>query len=461
MPGQRSLWVPLLCATFVATLWLNQSMLRREWKAEQTELFSAQHTSRPLLRLLRYPFVFLYRRSGDEELYFFTASQILGKPYADLGPNRGDVPPAFRRPPLPADGRWHMPYLEVPLEYPPLVLPLVLVPRFLADTPNGYCQVFCALMGLLLVASAWLALQLVAAEERAHAAWFFVALLLAQGALAIQRLDAVVALLMAAALYALAQRRAWLFGLCLGLLAAAKLVPVLLVPGFVLIDRELWRSRSAPWQASLAFVAGLLPMVAAAPTAFSEMLAYHGARGLQVESALGTLYGAVRALAGHAEPTVLSYGSFNFTEPTATLLGKLCMPLSLCLLAGFALGVLRAARSKQPEASTIAAAFTCALCLLWLTGKVFSPQYLTWLLPVAVVVPWRKERMLVLAVLVVSQLYLRGYYGDVVDQRPVGILTMLVRQGLIAWLAWACWRRFTTAQGGLLPAASSGSLGAG
>jgi hypothetical protein len=40
-----------------------------------------------------------------------------------------------------------------------------------------------------------------------------------------------------------------------------------------------------------------------------------------------------------------------------------------------------------------------------------------------------------LSALLLTQLYLRGYYDRVYDQRPIGVLTMLVRQTIVATLA--------------------------
>jgi hypothetical protein len=451
MLDRRSVWLAIFCSLFIATVWLNQSVIRREWEAEERAFAAAPQPE--LLRMLRHPLLFLYQRSGDEEIYYFTASQILGKPYADLVPERGDVPKAFKKPLMPSDGHFHVPYREVPLEYPPLVLPLIVAPRWLADTPTGYGRVFGALIGILLVAAAGLLLPLLPRDARARSAWLLSVLLLAHGGLAIQRLDALVALLLAAALNAIVRRKPLLVGLSLGLLSAVKLVPVLLVPAFVLIDRELWRRPRAVTQAFAAFVGalcvGLGPMFLASGSAFSDMLAYHSARGLQVESVLGTLYGAFRALTGQAEPTVLNYGSFNFPGPTADVLGALCMPLSVLLLGGVASVLFGMRSARPPDPSLAAAVFAFALSLLWLSGKVFSPQYLTWVIPVALLLPWRRERLICVAFLALSQLYLRYYYDDVIEQRPLGIIIMVVRQALIVWFALACFSRIRAAKSSL------------
>ncbi len=439
-------WFWPFVALFIATIWLNQSVIRTEWEVEKREVFAepTQHWG----RLARYPFVFLYRRSGDEELYFFTASQILGKRYDGIEePERGEVPPSFRKPVLPADGKWHAPYAEVPIEYPPLLLPFIVLPRWIAATPTGYGRVFGALMGAMLMLAAGLTLRLVQESKRAEGYRFFSFLLLAHGALAIQRLDAVVALLLACALVGLAKRRPAVIGVSLGLVCAAKLVPLLLVPAMLACDLDLWKSSRAraafvgAFAASL--VGGLLPMFVWSPTALSELLAYHGLRGLQVESTLGTLYSAVTGLIGQPSATRMDYGSYNFVGAIPGLLGKLCMPLSAVVLGGLAWSITKASRTARGavEAELLACVTLAALSLLWLSAKVFSPQYLTWGFGVVLVLRAR-EKWLFLAAVFVTQLYLRGYYDYVYQQHPIGILTMVVRQSLLCALAWWCVKRW-------------------
>ncbi|HEX7480567.1 MAG TPA: hypothetical protein VF331_22395, partial [Polyangiales bacterium] len=168
------------------------------------------------------------------------------------------------------------------------------------------------------------------------------------------------------------------------------------------------------------------------------------ARGLQVESGLGVLYGAARAITGHPEATSTSYGSDNFTGTVADWLAAGCTPLSVLLLGALALGVWRTRRATATS-ETLAALVACVLCVLWLSGKVLSPQYFTWALPVAVVLPWARERVLLLALLAVSQLYLRVYFDDVLEQTTLGVSTLLLRQTLLALFAWCCWRRWSAA----------------
>jgi hypothetical protein len=128
-------------------------------------------------------------------------------------------------------------------------------------------------------------------------------------------------------------------------------------------------------------------------------------------------------------------------------MAKLSVPLTLLGAAILTLFAWRAAsdehrRTRERPADVVvdgaALVLLAGLTSLWLFGKVFSPQYLTWALPIVLALSdriGRKVRWIYLGTLVVTQVYLRGYYDEVYNQSAVGVVTILVRQGLIAALA--------------------------
>lgn len=413
---------------FVALVWLNRGPSLASWRAGHDGFA---------------PFAFLYRRATDEELYFATASAILGRPYDPKAFGvRGQTP----LPPVevPADGRWHAPYEAVPFEYPPPNLPFVLVPRLLCESFEGYARCLGAVMGALLVLSAVVASRIASSDpaEQGTRLFAFALLLLAHGAIAIQRLDAIVALLSILIVDAAIRGKDLRFGVLTGLVAAFKIVPVFVPVVIVLAlgirDRRRW-SRIVLAAAASAIL-GILPMAFASFDAIRLLLRYHGSRGLHVESALGTLYGAARALAGNPTPSVLDFGSFNFHGAVPDLLAKASPLLLLALLA---LVMTRSRHSSSRPSHLVIAAFAATIAV-WLGGKVFSPQYLTWALPLAIALPsrsWRRVTVTFGAVLLLSQLYYRGFYDHVYLQKPLGIATMTLRLallgGLFAWLVHA------------------------
>ena len=438
----------LAFTAFVALLWLNQSLGGADWEAFRDRTLAAPAAH--LLDAVRYPFMFLYRRAPDEALYYATASATLGCPYdVDVGKTRGDSP----LPPLghPEDGRFHMPYAEVPLEYPPPNLPLVIAPRLVTSSFATYAYAFGALMGALLIAAGLMAARL-GARARDHAdenerIFALGLLLLAHGAIAIQRLDALVALLLVLMVRSAIRREDAALGFWGGLLGAAKFVPILVLPVLVIASgvRGGKRLAAIALGTTAGLALGLGPMIVMGRESLPAVLAYHAARGLHVESTLGVLYGTVKAVLGRPEVSLLDYGSFNFHGPVADLLAKAALPLTLVLVGvvGYASRPLAASLDETSDSETsrarhIVLAALAATTALWLGGKVFSPQYLTWALPLVLALPGRSWVRLSVAlglVVLVSQIYLRGYYDHVYNQWPVGIVTMVVRLALLA--AWS------------------------
>jgi hypothetical protein len=464
----RSRWRAVAFTSFVALLWLNQSLGGADWEAFRDRTLA--DPSAHVLDALRYPFMFLYRRAPDEALYYATASATLGRPYdVDVGKTRGDSP----LPPLghPEDGRFHMPYAEVPLEYPPPNLPLVIAPRIFTSSFATYAYAFGALTGALLIAAGLMAARLGAragargavarsAVDENERIFALGLLLLAHGAIAIQRLDALVALLLVLMVRSAVRRQDAALGFWGGLLGAAKFVPILVLPVIVIASgvRGGKRLGAVALGAAVGLALGLGPMIVMGRDSLPAVLAYHAARGLHVESTLGVLYGTVKAVFGQPEVSLLDYGSFNFHGPVADLLAKAALPLTLVLVGviGYASRPLVTTAANAATAATpaptlddqsdpeaartrhIVLAALAATTALWLGGKVFSPQYLTWALPLVVALPgrsWVRMSVALGLVVLVSQIYLRGYYDHVYNQWPVGITTMVVRLALLA--AWS------------------------
>jgi hypothetical protein len=437
---------------FLTFVWLNQSYSLIKWEKVRYGVFTDpwHHLS----DAVRYPFIFLYRRSGDEVMYYSSASQILGRPYdpevfASFTRGRVTGASSFEKPPPPTDGHWHTPWAEVHLEYPAPVLPFVLAPRLIADDFEVYARIFCALMGACIVASIAIALDIakragVTARAIEGRWWLAAGLVLAQGSLTVQRLDPVVALTMILAVRGAVKRSPGALGFWAGMAGACKVMPLAIVPLAVACDWPFWRRRLAPltlWAAGGVAI-GFVPMLLASPAAFAEFFRYHGLRGLQVESTFGALVGLARIVLGTTRSATISYGSFNVDGAIPDLLAKACTPITAAGIV--ALTWLEGRRpGTQDEPGRIERVTCAALAVsivVWLGGKVFSPQYMTWAIPLVLAIPGKRGLVatwLLIVACTLTQVYYRGFYDLVFDQRFLGVATVLVRQGvLVALLAW-------------------------
>jgi hypothetical protein len=449
--------LPFAAACLVACVWLNQGRSLQHTDALFAE--SAVHPADHVLDRLRAPLLFLYRRSADEELYFNVASAIRGLPYdrATMVAMRANAPASFRRLPE-ADGRWHRPYADVPLEYPAVMLPFILAPELLAPSSfERFGKVFGVLMACCLLAGAALAMRAQPWRRepaRAREGWWLVAaMLLAQGGLAIQRLDAVPAFFLAVALWAAVTRRPATLGFAMGLAVAAKLVPALLLPPLLLADRAFWGEKKAMVRLGAGLLAatalGFAPMLVT-PDALADVIRYHAQRGLHVESTYGVVLGVYRTLTGTVTPSTLSFGSWNLDGAAAGAFARVSTALTVLGIGALSWWVSRAQGAGEAgigpgtpclraRADRVARAMLAALAIFWLTAKVFSPQYLTWAIPLAPALSGARGRRigwLLVACMAVTQIYLRGYYDHVTEQRPLGMITMVVRLATLGALLW-------------------------
>lgn len=320
-----------------------------------------------------------------------------------------------------------VPYRDFALEYPPGALP----PFILPSLTSGYDATF----GWLMAACGLAVLPLVQAV-RPRALWFVALSPVLIGSLAYTRFDLWPALLAVAAVVALVRDRHTLGFALLGAAFAVKLWPAVLVP---LALAWTWRRRGSlrPALAGVLVAAAVfLPFALLAPHGVWESLRRQASRPLQVES-----LGASLLVELHLRDRVVtSYGSQNLAGPGAHAAAVVSTAAQLAALVAvwalFARGPARRDRFLR-HAAAAAAAFVAF-------GKVFSPQFLIWLVPLVPLVRGRRgvaATGLLAAALVLTQvwfpwrywsygLYLHRGLGAVVLARDLAVVA------LFAVLAW-------------------------
>lgn len=393
---------------------------------------------------------------GDVRRYFAYGSAALGRPYSSYYvrtaaewrrafaalDNREPEEFATVTPTRPL-----VPYRDFLVEYPPgfflVCLPLVAA----ADKFEHFQLLFATAMGLLLTL-ALLICRSMARELGLRitggqlAAWGGVCALLL-GVMVTHRYDAAIAALLAGSCWAALRRRPALFGLLLGLAVATKLTPLLCAPPWALA----WLHRRRLRELAVATATGTATLVAAAlPTLFGggagqamlEMLRYHRDRPLQSESTAGALFAL---LGGPEVRSVFTFGSFNLVGPhlqAALTATTLATALGLALIFGLTLWLLgrRAKPEREREGRLLVSATVAALVVFMLAGKVLSPQYLVWLLPLGMVlsVGDRAALALFVALSALTQLIYPICYGALIDLRPFALALVVARNALLA--AW-------------------------
>jgi hypothetical protein len=363
-----------------------------------------------------------------------------------------------------------VPYRDVALEYPPFAAALFWVAGML---PGSYTSTFgllmlgCQVLTALGALSAARALRL----GRVHR-WTAVALVALTPALigvdlVAARYDAALAAILAWVTAAAVSSRWTLAWVLVAVGVLLKLTPVLLVPALLVIqatahrrpgtDTTLGGSVRATvvatardgfpgWAlAGAVLLAGIVPALALSVSGTLRVLVYHAERPLQIESVAASPLLLDHAWRGTDLVQVSSFGSENLAGGIADALqraGSVAAVLGVLLVAALlAVRLWRApageARAAAAGLGTLALAATIAVAIV--TGKVLSPQYLVWLVPlVPLVRGWRGPTgaALLAVAMVLSRLVFPGLYVSLVeelDTLPIALLA--VRNALLIGIA--------------------------
>jgi Glycosyltransferase family 87 len=315
--------------------------------------------------------------------------------------------------------RGDAPYRDFEVEYPPAALPVFALPAIGEGESETYRRRFEGLMaafGALAVVGVALALAALGAGiGRMAAAVGFVAVApLLLGSVVLSRFDAWPAVIVVGALAALVSGRLRLGSGLLGLGVAAKLWPAVLVP---LALAYVWRARGRREALICAGVLGavvfacFLPFLVLAPVDVLESIWRQARRPLQIESLGSALLLAAHHALGLELTMKSSSGSQNLDgglpDAVAVVQGLLQLAVLVALWVSFARGP--ATRERLVRYSAAAVVAFVAL------GKVLSPQFLIWLIPLVPLVRGRRGLTasgILAAALVLTQLWFPYRYWD-------------------------------------------------
>jgi hypothetical protein len=304
-----------------------------------------------------------------------------------------------------------VPYRDFALEYPPAALPVFLLPAVGAGDSAEYEHRFEGLMAALGVACVLL-VALIAASW--WAPLFVAAAPLLLGSVILSRFDLWPAALTVGALALLVAGRFRLGAAALGLATAAKLYPALLIP---IAIAHVWRLRG---RREALICAGVLVAVVAAIVAPFAVLAPGGVwdafsgqaeRPLQIESLGAGLLLASHHVLGVELTMESSHGSQNLSGSGADVLAIASTLVQVAVLVAIWVWYGRGPAQRD----RLLAASAAAVCAFVAFGKVLSPQFLIWLVPLVPLVRGRRGLAatgLLGAALVLTQLWFPFRYWD-------------------------------------------------
>ena len=388
-------------------------------------------------------------------------------PTSAMFPDQGDVNLYLTKASAFASGQ--LPYRDVPFEYPPAAVIPMLVP-YLAWPFGpiglgeykllfaGWEAVLMVVLGVVLARIVRLGGGPAAGSESGVArdvrdTGIRLGILTLGAALAITwRFDLYPAVLVTVALWAALERRAAVAGVALGLGILAKLYPLAVVPALalpLLVPFDFGRVVRYGASVAATIVVGLLPFIALAGGDTFAFLRYQSERGLQIESIGGGLALLIGVLQG--SPPEQSYG-FSSVNVEGAFAERWLALLPIATVIGFGLVAWLGWRRVRAEWAggagsdpggidprTVVAFATASVLMLLVTSKVYSIQYVVWLVPLFALLPWRKFALGALIAWLTMPIH-PILYNHLIQGTLLGAEVLNLRNALVvAMLGWLLW----------------------
>jgi hypothetical protein len=343
-----------------------------------------------------------------------------------------------------------LPYRDIAFEYPPLAAPAIVLPGIAGTGAESFRWAFAlwTLAGTAALVLLCGALARATGGDPRRAMLAAALTPVACGALVRTHFDVfpVVALLAGLLLVCRDRPRAGLAVLGLG--AVLKLFPLVAVPVAL-----AWLVGRDALQGALACAAVILAVcgaaVAVSPQGAADAVRYHLDRPVQVESSPALVLDALDALGAGRVERVSSHRSDGLLHPAddaVTWLFGACLVALVALLCAAMVrreGAERMARGRDAEhaaalghraehaaARALVLAALAAAAGFALFGKVLSPQFVIWALPLgALAFAWRMHALAgaVLVAALLTQLEFPAHYFDVVAREPLWLVVVALR----------------------------------
>jgi hypothetical protein len=312
--------------------------------------------------------------------------------------------------------RGSVPYRDFRPEYPPGAVAAFAVPALVSSDAEGYARAFGLLMsafGIVAVCACFVTLVALGASriELITGLAPIAASPLLLGPLVLTRFDLYPAAVTAVALALIVAGWGRTGSVLLGVAVAVKLYPAVLLP---LLGAWMWRRRGrreALIAVSLCVGVVLLvflPFLLLAPDGVVWSIRRQLDRPLQIESAGAAVLLALHHAAGMPLGWASSHGSQNLTGTVAVTAAAITTALQAVALIWL---WIRFGRSGTRSAAGLVAACATALVVFVALGKVLSPQFLVWLLPVVPLVAGVRG-WVAAALLAASCALTRGWFPD-------------------------------------------------
>jgi len=336
-----------------------------------------------------------------------------------------------------------LPYRDFPFEYPPLAAPAIALPGLLGTGEEAFRWAFAVwtLAGAAAVVLLCGALAQATGGDRRRAMLAAALMPLLCGALVRTHFDVFPVVLLLGGLLLLCRDRPAAGLALLGAGAMTKAFPLVAVPVALAWlwgrgERRQALRGAAACAAVMAAVAAAA--LAASPDGAADAVRYHLDRPVQIESSPAIVLLGLDAVGLGEAVTVSSHRSDGLLHEADGLVSSL---LGGALVGLIALLATVAARTPGLDRRSAVLGGLAAVVAFAVFGKVLSPQYVIWVIPLgALAFAWRMHALAVAAAAaaVLTQVEFPAHYLDVVAREPLALALVAVRNVvLLAVLALA------------------------
>jgi hypothetical protein len=336
------------------------------------------------------------------------------------------------------------PYTDFSVEYPPIAILIFAIPGIIAKY-FGYYDFFYRLFMLLFDLGNILLLgslaRLLFRHDNKKIIWIlgsYIALTAISFQFVLDRFDLAVAFMVLLSLYLSLVRKQWFLSYSvIWVTTLAKLFPVILIPllfGYQYLNFKDRSRALLDFGYSLAFLILIfVAFFAWCGPWWNMVLAYHGGRGLQIESLYSSLL-LIGKLFGGSAAINRSHGAFELNAAGASMWATIALPLLSLLIIGVYFNFWRVLSHRKRAEHPDYLIKTILFCLLIFVvfNKVLSPQYLLWLIPLAALVaPLSGFNKVYLAcwlfVAAVTAILFPYNYVALLELQALGIFLLLMR----------------------------------
>jgi uncharacterized membrane protein len=346
----------------------------------------------------------------------------------------------------------YMPYDDFSAEYPPVAMLIFLLPRLFSGSSYNLFVYWFELEMFLFSCGNILLISFIAWRrwgdigKLATALGLYTLFNAIIGFIIAARFDVVAALIILAVVAASISDRKLTAWILVGVGIMTKVVPLFIAPLLLVAH---YRRRQKDWLFIGPVVAVVAASVIALPFLFasSEGLAraflYHAERPLQIESSWSTPI-LIMNFFGYGVRMFASYGSHNLFTPLSNFFATVSGPVTVIFMClGYWFFWKRISRREiagdEGYFSDQMVRYSALTVVIFIAGgKVLSPQFLIWLLPLMPLI-YDRDRNYVLtifgAILFMTQLEFPFFYGELLGLNPAMVILVALRNVMLIWLA--------------------------